>query len=108
MLIESSAITVKSTLARMLVNFRIDALDREEIALDIIEFIALRLNDADDAHIFNLGLFVRTNLAAFLVNRLNYAVLHQRLTATALAAREGLTPFLKSIDLRCGRGGASA
>ena len=78
MLIESSAIIVKSTIAGMLVSFRIDAMVLEEIALNIIEFIALRLNDANDAHIFNLGLFVRTSLAAFLVNRLNYSVLHER------------------------------
>ncbi len=101
MLIESSAIVVKSTLARLLVNFRIEAFDREEIALDIIEFIALRLAERDDAHVFTLGLFVRINLAGFLAGRIPYAQLHDRFTVAALAAREGLTPFLKAVHVRC-------
>ncbi len=107
MLIESSNLVIKSALARLLVNFRIDAADREGAALDIVEFIALQLHNPDDAHVFNLGLFVRENLTGFLANSMNYSVLHARLTATALAAREGLVPFLKSMDLCCGRGSAT-
>ena len=99
MIIESSSILVKSRLAALLVNFRVEPLDREAIALDIVEFIALRLGKADDDQVFNLALFVATNLASFVAGTLSYIDVHSRLTRAALAARLGPTAFLRSLDL---------
>jgi hypothetical protein len=77
--------------------------DREELALDLIEFIALRLNDGDDAHIFNLGLFVRTALAAFMAKRVGKPASVERLTTAAIAASQGQVQFLKAVHVRCER-----
>ena len=98
MIIESSSILVKSQLAKLLVNFRVEPLDREAIALDIVEFIALRLGKADDDEVFNLALFVSTNLASFVAGTVAYVDIHARLTRAAIAARLGLTEFWRSLD----------
>ncbi len=98
MIIESSAILVKSRLAALLVNFRVDPLDREAIVLDIVEFIALRLTKADDDQVFNLALFVSRNLSAFLDGTIAYIDVHTRLTRAAVAARLGPTAFLQSVN----------
>ncbi len=98
MIVESSSILVKSQLAKLLVNFRVEPLDREAIVLDIVEFIALRLGKADDDQVFNLALFVSTNLAAFVTGAIDYIEVHTRLTRTAIAARLGPTEFLRSIN----------
>ena len=98
MLIESSSILVKSRLAALLVNFRVEPLDREAIVLDIVEFIALRLKTPDDDQVFNLAVFVSTNLAAFLAGTLAYIDVHSRLSHTALAAQLGSDAFLRSLN----------
>jgi len=98
MIIESSSILVKSRLARLLVTFRVEPLDREAIVLDIVEFIALRLNKADDDQVFNLAVFVSTNLAAFVAGTIAYVDVHTRLTRAAIAARLGPTEFLRSLN----------
>ncbi len=98
MLIESSSILVKSRLAKLLVNFRIEPLDREAIVLDIVEFIALRLRRADDDQVFNLALFVSANLKAFLSGTMTYPDVHGRLTRAALSARLGQAEFFKALD----------
>ena len=98
MIIESSSILVKSRLAKLLVTFRVEPLDREAIVLDIVEFIALRLNKADDDQVFNLALFVSTNLSAFVAGTIDYIEVHTRLTRTAIAARLGPTAFLQSLN----------
>ncbi len=99
MIIESSSILVKSRLANLLVNFTIEPLDREAIALDIVECIALRLKTRDDDHVFNLALFVRDTLAAFEAGRMAYIDAHGRLTGAAMAARLGPTAFLKAVTI---------
>ena len=98
MIIESSSILVKSQLARFLVNFRVEPRDRDAIVLDIVEFIALRLKQADDDQVFNLALFVSSNLAAFVAGTIAYVDLHARLTRTALAAQLGPTEFWRSLN----------
>ena len=98
MIIESSAILVKSKLAKLLVNFRVEPLDREAIILDIVEFISLRLDKADDDQVFNLALFVSTNLAGFVAGTIAYIDVHSRLTRSAIAARLGPTEFLRSLE----------
>ncbi len=98
MIIESSAIFVKSQIAKLLVNFRVETLDREAVVLDIVEFIALRLGKPNDDEVFNLALFVSTNLSAFLAGTVAYIDVHSRLTRAALAARLGSTEFLRSLN----------
>ena len=98
MIIESSLILVKSQLAKLLVNYRVEPLDRETIVLDIVKFIALRLGKADDDQVFNLALFVSTNLAAFVAGTIAYIDVHSRLTRTAIAARLGPAEFWSSLD----------
>ncbi len=98
MIIESSSMLVKSQLAKLLVTFRVEPLDREAITLDIVEFIARRLPKADDDQVFNLALFVSANLKAFLVGRLGYPDVHSRLAKAALTARLGPSEFLKCLD----------
>ncbi len=98
MIIESSSILVKSRIAALLVNFRVEPHDREAIVLDIVEFIAVRLNKPDDDQVFNLALFVSTNLAAFVAGTLAYIEVHARLTRAAIAARLGPTEFLRALN----------
>jgi enoyl-[acyl-carrier-protein] reductase (NADH) len=66
--------------------------------LDIVEFIALRLKRADDDQVFNLALFISSNLAAFVAGTIAYADLHARLTRTALAAQLGPAEFWRSLN----------
>ena len=98
MIVESSSILVKSRLAQLLVNFRVEPLDRDAIVLDIVEFIALRLGKPDDDQVFNLALFVSTNLAAFVAGTVAYIEVHSRLTRAAIAARMGPTEFWRSLN----------
>ena len=100
MIIESSSLAIKSQLAKLLVNYRVEPLDREGAALDIIEFIALGLRQADDDQVFNLALFVSRNLAAFAAGTSSYIDVHTRLARAAMAARLGCVEFLKTLDLR--------
>ena len=98
MIVESSSILVKSRLAQLLVNFRVEPLDRDAIVLDIVEFIALRLGKPADDQVFHLALFVSTNLAAFVAGTVAYIEVHSRLTRAAIAARMGPTEFWRSLN----------
>ena len=103
MLTDIRAIAVKSVLGHMVEKALAAKDDREELALDLIEFITLRLRDRDDNHVFSLGLFVRTALAGFLSKRITKATLVDRLASAALAASQGPARFLKAVHIRCER-----
>jgi len=103
MLTDLRAIAIKSVLGHIVESALAAKDDREELALDLIEFIALRLRVRDDAHVFSLGLFVRTALAEFLSKRMVKAEFVDRLARAAMAAGQGPVAFLRAVHVRCDR-----
>ena len=102
MITESSPLAVKSAIARFLATFAADRRDRDEIMLDIIEFIAVRMPSPSDNLVYVLGLYVRGNLAAFLMGAVSYGEIHARLSEAALAAGLHPSKFLQIVYLGSG------
>jgi len=89
---------VKAQMAAYLISFRLE--DRhDDIPLDIIEFIALRMTRREDIDVFELGVFVRANLACFDVGTLTYPDILTRFTAAALAAPLGPAQLIETFHI---------
>ena len=89
MITDSRAIEVKTRMTEFLIAFHQEGMDGDDTALDIIEFIAMRLQSREDYHVAALGFFVRTNLLYFARGHLDYPEVHFRLFQAALAAPLG-------------------
>jgi hypothetical protein len=86
----------KTQMAARLLAFRVEE-QREDIHLDIIETIALHMRRHEDLDVFELGLFVRANLAAFELGSLSFPDIHTRFMAALLAAPQGPDVFARSL-----------
>lgn len=93
MIVESSAQFVRNQLASLLVDFRLAEQEGGLIALDIVEFIAVRMDDRGDADVRELGFYVHVNLIAFVAGRLVFSDVLERMTEVALAASLGRVAF---------------
>ncbi|MFT4073896.1 MAG: hypothetical protein QM647_00095 [Asticcacaulis sp.] len=98
MIITDDIQIIKAQMAAFLLAFRLE--DRnEDISLDMIELVALRMRRREDADVFQLGLFVRTNLACFELGTLSFPDIHARFMAAALAASVGPAEFTETLYL---------
>ncbi len=99
MIVESSASLARSQLASHLVTFM---LTDDDVALDIIEMIALRMPARPDAQVAALGRFVRANLMYLEQGAASYCEVLERFTAAALLAGIDDTAFAVAISSRIG------
>jgi hypothetical protein len=81
--VESSAQTIKTHIAMVLIAFQMNTPSGDEFVLDVIEYIARRMRDHNDKQVAKLGIFVRINMMSFKSGRLTF---QQTLTRLAMAA----------------------
>lgn len=96
--IESSAHVAKAQIAALLVAFETGADDGEAVALDIVEYIAMRMRWRDDYQVGLLGLFVRAGLVALDRHVMAFPDVLARMTAVAKAAPLGKTAFTQTVQ----------
>ena len=101
MIIESSAQQTKAQLTRFLVDFKLEGVKGDDIGLDIIEFIALKLRAREDHQVAELGYFVRSTLLYFHLDQLAYPDAHSRLATAALAAPLGYDAMARTFKFGC-------
>ncbi len=88
----------RAQMAALLLAFRLE--DRhEDIPLDIIEMIAMRMRRREDIDVFELGIFVRANLICFMQGTLSFPDIHTRFMAAALAAAIGPDAFAETLHI---------
>ena len=97
MIVESSAQFVRNQLGSLVVDFRLAEHEGGLIALDIVEFIAVRMNDRRDEDVRELAFYVHVNLIALLANRMAFSALLERFTDIALAATLGRVAFTEVL-----------
>ncbi len=102
MFIETSANHVKAHLASLLLAFELGTEGGEVVALDIVEFIAMRMKSREDYQIGVLGFFVRANLIALDQNVITFPETLGRMTAAALAAPLGHVELTETFEAGLG------
>ena len=95
MITQSSADIIRSQLAAHLVDFM---LSEDDVALDIIEFIALRMPERHDYQIAVLGYFVRANLFYLTRDMISFSEVLERLAHAASQAPLGHEALTQSLD----------
>lgn len=88
----------RAQMAALLVAFRLED-HPDDIPLDIIELIALRMRRRKDIDVFELGIFVRANLISFEQGVLSFPDIHTRFMAAALAAPLGPAEFAETLHI---------
>lgn len=101
MIIESSAQHSKAQMTRFLVASKLEGVQGDDIGLDIIEFIALKLRPREDHQVAELGYFVRSTLLYFHLGQLDYPDVHARLVTAALAAPLGYEAMARTFQFGC-------
>jgi len=98
MIIADETQIVKAQMAALLLTFRLEARN-DDIPLDIIELIALRMRRRQDLDVFELGIFVRVNLIWFAQGSLSFPDIHSRFMAATLAASIGPAEFAETLHI---------
>lgn len=98
MKVDSSALTIKTHLAVLLVAFQMSTPNGDEFSLDVIEYIARRMRDHEDADVAGVGAFVRLNMASLKAGRLTFHEAHARLSAAAINAPLGRRSLAEVLD----------
>lgn len=88
----------RAHMAALLLAFRLEE-TRDDISLDIIEMIALHMSQREDINVFELGIFVRANLACFELGTLSFPDIHARFMAALLAAPLGPAAFSETLHI---------
>ncbi|MGZ3298067.1 MAG: hypothetical protein ACXU8U_03450 [Asticcacaulis sp.] len=96
--VDSSAQVAKAQIAGFLVAFESGADDGEAVALDIVEFIALRMRGRDDYQVGLLGLFIRAGLVALDRGVMAFPDVLTRMASVARAAPLGKAAFIQAVQ----------
>ena len=98
MIVDSSTNVTNAIMAAFMVTFKMEGLDGDDIALDIIEFIAVRMKHREDYQVAELGYFIRANLLYFQLDQLSYQECHARLVNAAVTAPLGYAFLAKTFE----------
>ena len=98
MIVDNPSQVTKAILAAHLAAFETEGLEGDDIGLDIIEFIALRMTTRDDNDVAELGYFVRANLLYLYLDQLSGDEVLNRFATAALAAPRGKAALIRSFD----------
>jgi hypothetical protein len=98
MIITDDIQITRAQMAALLLAFRLEE-RREDIAFDMIEMIALRMRQREDMDVFELGIFVRANLACFELGSLSFPDIHARFMAAVIAAPLGPVVFAEALHI---------
>lgn len=102
MFVESGASHLKAQISGLLVAFETGTEGGEEVALDLIELIALRMPTRDDYQVGVLGFFVRANLVALHRDAITFPEAVGRFLAAALAAPLGHVELTATFEAGIG------
>lgn len=103
MIVETSTHVVRSVLSVLLTVYKMDNREDSDVALDVIEFIALRMREHQDHQVAEMGTFVRACLIGYFHDRLSYEDAHERLVAAALYAPLGHVCLREAFRCSSGR-----
>ena len=98
MITQSSAKITQALMTAFLVTFKIEGIDGDDVGLDIIEFIAVKMKTREDEQVAELGYFVRANLLFFHLGQLEYPEVHARFVRAALAAPLGYVELARTFE----------
>lgn len=87
----------RTILASHLALFAAEGYEGDDIALDIIEFIARRMPEPEDAYVFELGQWVRKTLILFDIGETCFTATLDALLAAAMAARVGTPELIEAL-----------
>ena len=97
MIIESSANIIRADIARLLVSYKVQPEDRIGITCDVVEYLALRMDERSDVDVFNLAIFVEKALQNFLNAHGSYPATINSFASVASAIRRGKAAFYGAI-----------
>lgn len=96
--IETNGLVIRTQLAAHMVIFTCEGRQGDDIALDIIEYIALRMDGRDDASVLELGLFVRSVLLGYVSGEMRFCDALDRFEAAAVAAPSGKSALFEVLS----------
>lgn len=98
MIVDSSAATLRTEIAKSILSFALGSIGGEEVALDLAELIALRVPTATDDEVATIGFYVRANLVVMGRGAAPYCEVLHYLTNTAVVAGLGPVALKQSIE----------
>ena len=98
MIIATNTDVTKAIMAAFLVAFQNEGVEGDDVGLDIIEFIALRMKTRSDEEVAELGYFVRANLLFLYLDQLSLGEVLSRFVTAALAAPRGYAAMAAGFD----------
>lgn len=87
----------RTILASHLAIFTAEGYEGDDIALDIIEFIARRMSEPEDIYVFELGQWVRKTLILFDIGEVSFTETLNALMAAAMAAPVGTPALIEAL-----------
>ena len=103
MIVETSATVLRNQIKTALLSFLLEEALDEEIALQIIEIIALRMRSREDYQVSVIGAFVRVNLFWLQRGLLSYCEALERFTHAATHAALGHATLVKVLHVTIGQ-----
>jgi hypothetical protein len=97
-LMETNGLVVRTQLAAHLVIFTCEGRQGDDVALDIIEYIALRTDDRDDASVLDLGIYVRSVLLSYVSGDMRFCDALDCFEAAAMAAPSGKSALFEVLS----------
>jgi hypothetical protein len=102
MIVETSTDVFRRQISKCLLAYLFEDGVDEDIALQIVEIIALRMPRREDADVASVGVFVRTNLVWLDQGMMSYCELLERFTKAAAHAGLGYTALQPTLKLTIG------
>ena len=96
-MLDSERLVVRTQLAAHLVVFTCEGYAGDDIALDIIEHIALRMKTREDKTVHEVGTAVRTALIRYVVSELSFSDTLDHFTDLAMAAPVGAAELIETM-----------
>ncbi len=87
----------RTILASHLAIFTAEGYEGDDIALDIIEFIARRMSEPEDAYVFELAMWVRKTLILYDMGETSFCETLSALLAAAMAAPVGTPALIEAL-----------
>jgi hypothetical protein len=102
MIVETSTDVFRLQISKCLLAYLFEDGVDEDIALQIVEIIALRMARREDAEVASIGVFVRTNLVWLDRGMMSYCELLERFTKAVAHAALGYAGLQTTLRLTIG------
>jgi hypothetical protein len=99
MILETSQDVIRAKIRPLLAECLHSGRTREDIALQIIEIIAIRMTAREDYQVATVGAFVRINLTSLAKRRISFCQVLERFTTAAAHARLAHVALVETLKV---------